>query len=153
MRFSMQALSDMGKKTGRAYSERDDFFNNEEQMYLKRYGRRFGRRRIFTPSGRYGNIKMVLEKYDGTADFCVIPEFYTSNTPALIFNRKFLEIVSYFNATIQIDMYALDNNELNWLIYLYDNLVRNKNSIPNMRKQNKNEKNMVKFIQVKQQPL
>lgn len=53
-------------------------------------------------------IKEIVDKYNGTVSFMIVPEFHPLYTPALCFNREFLEIVEYFNATIHIDMYIDD---------------------------------------------
>lgn len=53
-------------------------------------------------------IKTTLQKHNGTADFLIVTEFYPLDTPALNFNREFLNVVSFLSATIQIDMYVND---------------------------------------------
>ena len=51
-------------------------------------------------------IKYVLDTYYGMVDFCIVPDFIKSEKPAICFNREFLDVVNYLNATIQIDMYV-----------------------------------------------
>lgn len=51
-------------------------------------------------------IKYVLDTYDGSADFCIVPEFNKNKTPAICFDKDFLNVVNYLNTTIQIDMYV-----------------------------------------------
>ena len=50
-------------------------------------------------------IKNMLDSYDGKAVFLIVTEM-VDNTPALCFNREFLEVVEYLRAEIAIDMYA-----------------------------------------------
>ena len=50
-------------------------------------------------------IKATVMKYNGVVDFLVVPDFHSTEAPALNFNREFLEIINYLNATVQIDMY------------------------------------------------
>jgi len=50
-------------------------------------------------------IKDIVTKYKGTVDFLIIPDFTLPDTPALCFDREFLDVVKFLNATIQIDMY------------------------------------------------
>lgn len=52
-------------------------------------------------------IKRLMTKFNGSADFCIVPHFYPLDTPAICFNREFLDIVNDLNATIQIDMYVI----------------------------------------------
>ena len=51
-------------------------------------------------------IKQVIKKYQGEVDFLIVPDFVCLDTPALCFDREFLDVVEFLNATIQIDMYV-----------------------------------------------
>jgi len=52
-------------------------------------------------------IKDICDEQNGSVIFDIIPSFTPENKPALYFERDFLDIVDYLNATIQIDMYVL----------------------------------------------
>jgi len=56
-------------------------------------------------------IKETVIKYNGFVDFLIVPEFYPLEPPALCFDREFLDVVNYLNATIQIDMYVNEDSE------------------------------------------
>lgn len=51
------------------------------------------------------DIKKICDENGGTVVFDVIPFFDDDSKPALYFERDFLDIVNYLNATIQIDLY------------------------------------------------
>lgn len=51
-------------------------------------------------------IKCICDEYGGEVIFDIVPSFYPDKTPALYFEREFLDIVHFLNATIQIDMYV-----------------------------------------------
>ena len=50
-------------------------------------------------------MKNVMTKYNGTAGFCIVPRICQEQTPALCFDRQFLDVVEFLNATFEIDMY------------------------------------------------
>ena len=52
------------------------------------------------------DIKKICDENGGTVDFDIIPFFDGNSKPALYFERDFLDIVNYLNATIQIDLYV-----------------------------------------------
>ena len=52
------------------------------------------------------DIKKICDENGGTVVFDIIPFFYGISKPALYFERDFLDIVNYLNATIQIDLYV-----------------------------------------------
>lgn len=56
-------------------------------------------------------IRTICIENDGEAIFDIVPSFDPSNKPAIYFNRDFLDIVDYLNATIDIDMYVLSDDE------------------------------------------
>lgn len=56
-------------------------------------------------SAKLPNIKKICDENGGTVVFDVIPFFDDDSKPALYFERDFLDIVNYLNATIQIDLY------------------------------------------------
>ena len=51
-------------------------------------------------------IKKICDENNGTVVFDVVPFFDGNSKPALYFERDFLDIVNYLNATIQIDLYV-----------------------------------------------
>jgi hypothetical protein len=57
-------------------------------------------------SHKITEIKEICEKNDGTVLFDIVPSFSHDLTPALYFDREFLDIVHFLNATVQIDMYV-----------------------------------------------
>ena len=52
------------------------------------------------------DIKKICDENGGTVVFDIIPFFDGNSKPALYFERDFLDIVNYLNATIQIDLYV-----------------------------------------------
>jgi hypothetical protein len=58
---------------------------------------------IFT---KLPDIKKICDENGGTVVFDIIPFFDGNSKPALYFERDFLDIVNYLNATIQIDLYV-----------------------------------------------
>ena len=52
------------------------------------------------------DIKKICDENGGTVVFDIIPFFDRNSKPALYFEREFLDIVNYLNATIQIDLYV-----------------------------------------------
>lgn len=56
-------------------------------------------------SAKLPDIKKICDENGGTVVFDVIPFFDDDSKPALYFERDFLDIVNYLNATIQIDLY------------------------------------------------
>lgn len=56
-------------------------------------------------SAKLPDIKEICDENGGTVVFDVIPFFDDDSKPALYFERDFLDIVNYLNATIQIDLY------------------------------------------------
>lgn len=56
-------------------------------------------------SAKLPDIKKICDENGGTVVFDVIPFFDNDSKPALYFERDFLDIVNYLNATIQIDLY------------------------------------------------
>lgn len=52
------------------------------------------------------DIKKICDENGGTVVFDIIPFFDDDSKPALYFERDFLDIVNYLNATIQIDLYT-----------------------------------------------
>ena len=52
------------------------------------------------------DIKKICDENGGTVVFDIIPFFDGNSKPALYFERDFLDIVNYLNATIQIDLYG-----------------------------------------------
>ena len=51
-------------------------------------------------------IKAICDNDGGEVIFDIVPSFCPNNTPAIYFDRDFLDVVHYLNATIQIDMYV-----------------------------------------------
>lgn len=51
-------------------------------------------------------IKKICDENNGTVIFDVVPFFDGNSKPALYFERDFLDVVNYLNATIQIDLYV-----------------------------------------------
>lgn len=56
-------------------------------------------------SAKLPDIKKICDENGATVVFDVIPFFDDDSKPALYFERDFLDIVNYLNATIQIDLY------------------------------------------------
>lgn len=56
-------------------------------------------------SAKLPDIKKICDENGGTVVFDIIPFFDDDSKPALYFERDFLDIVNYLNATIQIDLY------------------------------------------------
>ncbi len=52
------------------------------------------------------DIKKICDENGGTVVFDIIQFFDGNSKPALYFERDFLDIVNYLNATIQIDLYV-----------------------------------------------
>ena len=52
------------------------------------------------------DIKKICDENGGTVVFDIIPFFDGNSKPALYFERDFLDIVNYLNATIQIVLYV-----------------------------------------------
>lgn len=57
-------------------------------------------------SAKLPDIKKICDENGGTVVFDIIPFFDDDSKPALYFERDFLDIVNYLNATIQIDLYT-----------------------------------------------
>ena len=57
-------------------------------------------------SDKLPDIKKICDENGGTVVFDIIPFFDDDSKPALYFERDFLDIVNYLNATIQIDLYT-----------------------------------------------
>ncbi len=57
-------------------------------------------------SAKLPDIKKICDENGGTVVFDIIPFFDGDSKPALHFERDFLDIVNYLNATIQIDLYT-----------------------------------------------
>ena len=57
-------------------------------------------------SAKLPDIKKICDENGGTVVFDIIPFFDGDSKPALHFERYFLDIVNYLNATIQIDLYT-----------------------------------------------
>lgn len=57
-------------------------------------------------SDKLPDIKKICDENGGTVVFDIIPFFDDDSKPALYFERNFLDIVNYLNATIQIDLYT-----------------------------------------------
>ena len=55
---------------------------------------------------KLSEIKKICLENEGTIIFDIVPFFDSDSKPALYFERDFLDIVHYLNATIQIDMYV-----------------------------------------------
>lgn len=55
---------------------------------------------------RLSEIKKICDENQGTVIFDIVPFFDSNNKPALYFEKDFLDVVHYLNATIQIDMYV-----------------------------------------------
>lgn len=56
-------------------------------------------------SAKLPDIKKICDENGGAVVFDIIPFFDDDSKPALYFERDFLDIVNYLNATIQIDLY------------------------------------------------
>ena len=57
-------------------------------------------------ANKLSEIKAICDINSGDVVFDIVPSFCSDNTPAIYFDRDFLDIVHYLNATIQIDMYV-----------------------------------------------
>lgn len=57
-------------------------------------------------SDKLPDIKKICDENGGKVVFDIVPFFDGNNKPALYFERDFLDIVNYLNATIQIDLYV-----------------------------------------------
>lgn len=57
-------------------------------------------------SDKLPEIKKICDENNGTVVFDVVPFFDGNSKPALYFERDFLDVVNYLNATIQIDLYV-----------------------------------------------
>lgn len=57
-------------------------------------------------SAKLSVIKQICDENNGIVVFDIIPIFDGNSAPALYFERDFLDIVNYLNATIEIDMYV-----------------------------------------------
>ena len=57
-------------------------------------------------SGKMQKIKEICDENEGKVLFDIVPFFNSDGKPALYFEREFLDVVHYLNATIQIDMYV-----------------------------------------------
>jgi len=51
-------------------------------------------------------IKAICDTNNGEVKFSIVPSFSSNKTPAIYFERDFLDIVHYLNASIEIDMYV-----------------------------------------------
>lgn len=57
-------------------------------------------------SAKLPDIKKICDENGGTVVFDIVPFFDGNTEPILYFERDFLNIVDYLNATIQIDLYV-----------------------------------------------
>ena len=57
-------------------------------------------------SAKLPDIKKICDENGGKVVFDIVPFFDGNSKPALYFERNFLDIVNYLNATIQIDLYV-----------------------------------------------
>ena len=57
-------------------------------------------------SDKLPDIKKICDENGGKIVFDIVPFFDGNSKPALYFERNFLDIVNYLNATIQIDLYV-----------------------------------------------
>ena len=57
-------------------------------------------------SKKLPEIKNLCEKNNGEVIFDIVASFDDNSKPALYFEREFLNVVNYFNASIQIDLYV-----------------------------------------------
>ena len=55
--------------------------------------------------GKLQIIKEICEENDGEVCFEIVPIFERDNLPAIYFEKRFLNIVNYLDAVIDIDMY------------------------------------------------
>ena len=51
-------------------------------------------------------IKKICNENSGIVIFDIIPYFHRKSTPSLYFDRDFLNVVNYLNATIHVDLYV-----------------------------------------------
>lgn len=61
---------------------------------------------IDSVSDKLTEIKKICDENNGKVVFDIVPTFNTDNKPALYFDRKFLDVVNYLNATVDIDLYV-----------------------------------------------
>ena len=57
-------------------------------------------------SKKLSEIKNLCEKNNGEVIFDIVASFDDNSKPALYFEREFLNVVNYLNASIQIDLYV-----------------------------------------------
>lgn len=57
-------------------------------------------------SKKLPEIKNLCEKNNGEVIFDIVASFDDNSKPALYFEREFLNVVNYLNASIQIDLYV-----------------------------------------------
>lgn len=57
-------------------------------------------------SKKLPEIKNLCEKNNGEVIFDIVASFDDNSKPALYFEREFLDVVNYLNASIQIDLYV-----------------------------------------------
>lgn len=57
-------------------------------------------------SAKLPDTKKICDENGGTVVFDIVPFFDGNTEPTLYFERDFLNIVDYLNATIQIDLYV-----------------------------------------------
>ena len=57
-------------------------------------------------SAKLPDIKKICDENGGKVVFDIVSFFDGNSKPALYFERNFLDIVNYLNATIQIDLYV-----------------------------------------------
>ena len=55
--------------------------------------------------GKLQIIKKICEENNGEVCFEIVPIFEKDNLPAIYFEKRFLNIVNYLDAVIDIDMY------------------------------------------------
>ena len=58
-------------------------------------------------SPKLPDIKRICDENGGTVVFDIVPSFDGNSKPALYFERDFLDMVDYLNATIEIDLYVM----------------------------------------------
>ena len=57
-------------------------------------------------SKKLPEIKNLCEKNNGEVIFDIVASFDDNSKPSLYFEREFLNVVNYLNASIQIDLYV-----------------------------------------------
>ena len=57
-------------------------------------------------SKKLPEIKNLCDKNNGEVIFDIVASFDDNSKPALYFEREFLNVVNYLNASIQIDLYV-----------------------------------------------